>query len=388
MTATSETGRGRDSDPACHVRLEHVTKRFTGRRDGDAAAKRPAVDIAALETGTTKRFAETRATAAASPAAVDDVSLEIATGEIFGVVGYSGAGKSTLVRLINTLERPTSGRIQVSGLEITELNERQRREVRREMGMIFQHFNLFRSRTVAGNVAYPLKVAGVARQERDRRVAELLDFVGLLERAHDHPEQLSGGQQQRVGIARALATQPALLLADEATSALDPETTADVLELLRRANQEFGITVVVVTHDIDVIREVADHVAVMADGKVVESGSVYDVFANPQTEVAASFARAGLQDHPSPGTAAQLRETHPGRIATVTIQGQQGVQATLQSAFTAHGVGAEIIYGAVRELLGKPVGGLTFALTGDELDIEAALAEIRAAGIRVGEGLS
>jgi len=375
VTATLETRQGRSSDPACHVRLEHVTKHFAGRR-GDAGTL-----------------------------AIDDVSLEIGTGQVFGVVGYSGAGKSTLVRLINTLEQPTSGRIQVSGREITTLGERERREVRREIGMIFQHFNLFRSRTVAGNVAYPLKVAGVERQERDRRVAELLDFVGLLERAHAHPEQLSGGQRQRVGIARALAAQPALLLADEATSALDPQTTADVLELLRRANKELGITVVVVTHDIDVVREIADHVAVMAEGRVVESGSVYDVFAHPQTETAASFARAALQDHPSPSVAAHLREIHAGRrIVKVTIHSQRSVRSTLGSAFSApgasaeisvqtavqrafagHDVGAEIVYGAVRELLGRPVGSLTFALTGDDPHIDAALDEIRNAGIAISE---
>lgn len=362
--ASDEGGRGRASGPACHVRLEHVTKQFADRH-GDGGTL-----------------------------AIDDVSLEIGTGQVFGVVGYSGAGKSTLVRLINTLEQPTSGRIQVNGRELTELGERERREVRREMGMIFQHFNLFHSRTVAGNVGYPLKVAGVERQERDRRVAELLDFVGLLERAHAHPEQLSGGQRQRVGIARALATQPALLLADEATSALDPETTADVLELLRRANQEFGITVVVVTHDIDVIRELADHVAVMAEGRVVESGSVYDVFAHPQTDVAASFARAALQDHPSAGVAARLRESHAGRIVSVAIhgqeglQGERGVQAVVQGAFAARNVGAEIIYGAVRELFGKPVGSLTFELTGNEADIDAALSELRGRGVIVGEELA
>jgi D-methionine transport system ATP-binding protein len=183
--------------------------------------------------------------------AVDDVSLTVEKGSIVGVIGYSGAGKSTLVRLINGLERPTAGRVFVGDDEITALTERQLRSVRRGIGMIFQQFNLFRSRTVAGNVAYPLRVAGMPRAERDARVARLLDFVGLLEKAHAYPEQLSGGQKQRVGIARALATDPHLLLADEATSALDPETTADVLALLRRVNRELGITIVLITHEME-----------------------------------------------------------------------------------------------------------------------------------------
>lgn len=213
-------------------------------------------------TGVSKQFPG--ASRGAEPKQVlRDVDLTIEKGEVFGIIGYSGAGKSTLVRLINGLEVPTSGRIDVGDQELTALDAAGVRAVQRRIGMIFQQFNLFRSRTVAGNVAYPLKVAGVKQPERDQRVAELLDFVGLLDRAHDYPEQLSGGQRQRVGVARALATRPDLLLADEATSALDPETTADVLRLLQRVNTEFGITVVIITHELDVIRSIADRVAVL-----------------------------------------------------------------------------------------------------------------------------
>ena len=185
--------------------------------------------------------------------AVDNVSLTVEPGEILGVIGYSGAGKSTLVRLINGLDMPTSGELLLDGTNIVGKSEKRLREVRRNVGMIFQQFNLFSSRTAAGNIEYPLQLAGLGKQERRARVEELLEFVGLSDRGKNYPEQLSGGQKQRVGIARALATNPSLLLADEATSALDPETTHEVLELLRRVNAELGITIVVITHEMDVI---------------------------------------------------------------------------------------------------------------------------------------
>ncbi|HHU44800.1 MAG TPA: ATP-binding cassette domain-containing protein, partial [Actinomycetales bacterium] len=199
--------------------------------------------------------------------ALDDVTLSVEPGRVLGVIGYSGAGKSTLIRLINGLETPSSGEVLLDGTDIAGMKERKLREVRRDIGMIFQQFNLFTSRTVAGNVAYPLELAGMGRAERKARVAELLEFVGLGDRGGSYPEQLSGGQKQRVGIARALATNPSLLLADEATSALDPETTADVLELLRRVNRDLGVTIVLITHEMSVVRAIADTVAVMEDGR-------------------------------------------------------------------------------------------------------------------------
>ncbi|KUL24121.1 methionine ABC transporter ATP-binding protein [Actinoplanes awajinensis] len=338
-----------------HVRLEHVTKSFTRGRNGDRVV------------------------------ALDDVSLEVAEGEVFGVIGHSGAGKSTLIRLINGLERPTSGRVHVGGREITALSERDQRGVRRDIGMIFQQFNLFRSRTVAGNVAYPLKVAGVAREERDRRVARLLDFVGLLDRAHDHPEQLSGGQKQRVGIARALATEPSLLLADEATSALDPKTTAEVLALLGRVNRELGVTIVLITHELDVIRAVANRVAVMEGGRIAESGTLYDVFARPTSAAAADFVRGALRDRPSPETLERLRRTHRGRIVTVAIRDQTGFQTALATTFLEHSVAAGTIFGGISELQERAVGSLTFELTGPDDGIGAALAALRADGVDVTE---
>ena len=221
--------------------------------------------------------------------AVDNVSLTINRGEIFAIIGYSGAGKSTLVRLINGLETTTSGTLTVGGFEISGKRDSELREARTNIGMIFQQFNLMNSRTVLGNVEFPLKIAGWSKKDRRARALEMLEFVGLADRADHYPNQLSGGQKQRVGIARALATNPALLLADESTSALDPETTHEVLALLKKVNRELGVTVVVITHEMDVVSAIADRVAVMESGRVVEQGNVYDVFSNPQTDVAKLF---------------------------------------------------------------------------------------------------
>jgi D-methionine transport system ATP-binding protein len=340
-----------------HVRFDRVGKTFPGKGRG-----------------------------AAPHVALRDVSLEIRRGEVFGVIGHSGAGKSTLVRLVNGLETPTAGRVHVGPHELTALGEKGRREVRRDIGMVFQQFNLFRSRTVAGNVAYPLKVAGVRQPERDRRVARLLDFVGLLDRAHDHPEQLSGGQKQRVGIARALATEPSLLLADEATSALDPETTGEVLALLRQVNRELGVTIVIITHELDVIRSVADRVAVLDSGRVAETGSVYDVFARPRTEAAARFVGATLRDRPSAQTLARLRARHTGRLVTVRVRDDRGgFQTRLARTFLDHQVAADIVFGGISELQERPVGSLTFALTGPGGAVDAALAALRADGVDLAE---
>ncbi|WP_432511331.1 methionine ABC transporter ATP-binding protein [Kineococcus sp. SYSU DK001] len=317
-----------------------------------------------------------------SVAAVDAVSLQVEQGEVLAVIGYSGAGKSTLVRLLNALERPTSGSVVVAGQDLTRLSEGELRAARSKIGMIFQQFNLFRSRTVAGNVAYPLKVAGVAKAERDRRTAELLDFVGLLDRAHAYPEQLSGGQKQRVGIARALATNPPLLLADEATSALDPETTTEVLSLLRRVNAELGVTIVVITHEMEAVRQIADRVAVMENGRVVEVGDTYDVFSDPRTPAAQRFVRSATHDRPSADTLARLRTHHPGRLVSVRITDEPGLQQRVDAAFRDTGTTAELVYGGVSEIRERRTGSLTYELTGG---VDAALEALRAAGIHADE---
>ncbi len=311
--------------------------------------------------------------------AVDGVTLDIERGDVFGVIGYSGAGKSTLVRLINALETPTSGQVVVDGTELTGLRERGLRPARAGIGFIFQQFNLLRSRTVAANIAYPLRVARWPRAKRQARVAELLEFVGLSDKAKQYPDQLSGGQKQRVGIARALATSPALLLADEATSALDPETTKDVLDLLRRINRELGITIVVITHEMSVVSYLCNRVAVMEHGKVVEHGDVYEVFARPEAEVTRRFIGAALHDRPRPDVVARLRERHPGRLVTVAVRevpGEPGVQITERLA--AHGVAGSVVFGGITEVGSRPLGSLTFALTGPEAAVDALLADLRA----------
>ncbi|WP_169166661.1 methionine ABC transporter ATP-binding protein [Cellulomonas taurus] len=310
--------------------------------------------------------------------AVDGVSLDIERGDVFGVIGWSGAGKSTLVRLINALERPTSGRVVVDGVDLTELSERGLRPARAGIGFIFQQFNLLRSRTVAGNVGYPLKVAGWSREKRAARVAELLDFVGLSDKARQYPDQLSGGQKQRVGIARALATNPALLLADEATSALDPETTKDVLDLLRRVNQELGVTIVVITHEMSVVSYLCNRVAVMERGKVVEEGSVYDVFARPAQPITRRFIGSALHDRPRPDVVERLRARHPGRLVTVAIrESDHDPGISLTERLRAHDVDGAVVYGGITEVVSRPLGSLTFALTGDDQRIDALLADLR-----------
>lgn len=308
--------------------------------------------------------------------AVDDVDLEIAAGEITGVIGYSGAGKSTLVRLINALERPTAGRVLLDGVDLAGLTERQLGRVRRDVGMIFQQFNLFSSRTVQGNVAYPLRLAGLDRAARDRRVAELLDFVGLADRARAYPSQLSGGQKQRVGIARALATRPKLLLADEATSALDPETTADVLALLRRVNDELGTTIVVITHEMEVVRSICDRVVVMEQGRIVEQGPVYDVFSRPSAPATRRFVGSVLRDRPDRSVIERLRGDHGGTIITVDVVDQR---SAIFDRLRDGRVHSAVIYGGISEIGDRPFGSLTFELTGDPTAVRStvtALSEI------------
>jgi D-methionine transport system ATP-binding protein len=241
--------------------------------------------------GVSRRFGST--------AALHDVSFTLARGQVLGIIGRSGAGKSTLIRCLNGLERPDSGRIEIEGRDVSTLSESHWQKERRRIGMIFQHFNLLSSRTAIENVALPLKLAGVKRAERLRRAAELLDLVGLGDKADAYPAKLSGGQKQRVGIARALSSDPALLLCDEATSALDPETTVSILALLQKINRELGLTIVLITHEMNVARRIADRVLVLAAGRVVEEGPVQEVLRQPRAEETRILLRAaalGFQD--------------------------------------------------------------------------------------------
>lgn len=310
--------------------------------------------------------------------AIRGVDLTVEAGEIVGIVGYSGAGKSTLVRLINALETTTSGSVQVDGREITGLKERELREVRLGIGMIFQQFNLFRSRTVWGNVAYPLEVAGVPAQEQNARISDLLHFVGLADKAHSHVEELSGGQKQRVGIARALATNPRLLLADEATSALDPETTQEVLALLRRVNRELGITIVVITHEMDVVRSLAHRVVVMEAGRIVEEGPVVQVLSDPQQPVTRRFVSTIVDDEPNAEALAALHARHAGRFVKLAFRGDEVRQSDVFAVLLEHGVRFELVFGGIEEVQGETFGNLTLALDGDPAAVDAAVDAVRA----------
>ncbi|GAA2174242.1 methionine ABC transporter ATP-binding protein [Agrococcus versicolor] len=338
-----------------HIAIRDVTKTYPGRRRRDAAVT-----------------------------AVDSVSLDVERGDVFGVIGYSGAGKSTLVRLVNGLEPVSSGSIEIDGVEVTTLAPAALREVRQGIGMIFQRFNLLRSRTVRANVAYPLEVVGTPRAERRARVDELLRFVGLADKADAYPEQLSGGQQQRVGIARALAASPSILLADEATSALDPETTDEVLDLLARVNRELGVTIVVITHEMDVIARIATKVAVMEQGRVVESGATYDVFTNPTTETARRFVRTVVRALPDGDALAELRARTPGRLFTIAFTDEGASEARVFGALARAGVDFHLVHGGVDDIQGRVYGLLTIAVEGDDAAIRAALAGI-GAGVTVTE---
>lgn len=325
--------------------------------------------------------------------ALADVSFGIREGSITGVIGYSGAGKSTLVRLVNALELPSSGSVLVDGKEVTSLNEAGLRGLRSQIGMIFQQFNLFASRSVAKNIEYPLKLAGWDKARRAARVKELLEFVGIADKANARPSQLSGGQKQRVGIARALATAPKILLADEATSALDPETTQDVLELLGRVNRELGTTILVITHEMHVVRSLCHDVAVLEKGRLLEAGPVYDIFAFPRSEATRRFISSTIQDRPSADTVARLRSRHAGRLVTVGIRDSRGpgavgpvpdgaeaggVLEVASAAASVGGVTAEVVYGSVTEIDDRPFGSLTYVLGGDGAATAAVVERLRA----------
>jgi len=315
---------------------------------------------------------------AAPISAIDGVDLDIEAGDVFGIIGYSGAGKSTLVRLINALEPATSGSIVVDGTEITTLPESKLRELRLGIGMIFQQFNLFNSKTVRRNISYPLEVAKRPRAEVRSRVDELLKFVGLSDKADNYPDQLSGGQKQRVGIARALATSPRILLADEATSALDPETTQEVLALLKQVNRDLGVTIIVITHEMEVIQSLATKVAVMEGGKVIEQGEVFQVFSDPQHAASKRFVSTVIKGIPSPAELDVLRDRHEGRIATLSFRDGDASQAGVFLTLAQAGVDFELVYGGINDIQGRAFGHLTLALRGDDAAIDAALATIGA----------
>lgn len=339
----------------------------------------PGRPVVALE-GISKTYTARGGTPVEALRAID---IAVTEGTVTGVIGRSGAGKSTLIRLVNGLERPTSGRVVVDGVEISALDEAGLRQARRSIGMIFQHFNLLSSRTAAGNVALPLEIAGFGRAEINSRVDELLALVGLSDKRDRHPAELSGGQKQRVGIARALATRPRVLLCDEATSALDPETTRQILDLLRTINRDLGVTILLITHEMAVVRAVADEVAVLDRGTIVERGDVYDVFTAPAHETTRSFlAGEAGRALPAPVAARLLAQPAPGSAPLVRIvfRGPHATDPIIARLAREAGVDANIVAGAIDEIGGRPFGTLTVQLDGSQA-LERALPFLHAHGL-------
>ena len=323
--------------------------------------------------GVTKRYRS----AAGERVALDAVDLTVARGQVFGVVGRSGAGKSTLIRTINRLETPDAGKVFVGDQEITAMKPAELRAARRRIGMIFQHFNLLNARTIAENVAFPLQLEGRPAAEIERRTSELLDQLGLAEHAKKHPAQLSGGQKQRVGIARALACGPDVLLCDEATSALDPETTDEILGLLDGLNRDLGLTIVLITHQMEVVRRVCDRVAVLKDGRLVEEGATADVFLHPKSPVTRAMLAEG-----------EGGETHDasvvpagGRLARLTFRGGSTYAPELSRVARTTGVDYSILSGRISRIRGEPYGQMVVAFTGGDAD--AAVAQLTGRGVVV-----
>lgn len=300
---------------------------------------------------------------------VDQVSMKVKKGEIYGIVGYSGAGKSSLLRCLNLLEKPSSGEIIIDGVELTSLNKSDLRKARLKIGMIFQHFHLVSAKTVSENIAFALKAAGTPKGKINERVLELLEMVGLSDKKDVYPAQLSGGQKQRVGIARALANNPSVLLCDEATSALDPSTTRSILALLKKINLELGITIVLITHEMEVVKTICDRMAVMQDGKIIEEGNVYDVFANPKQLLTKDFVNSILQfDLPE-----RLLEDRKGKIIKIYFQGAIAEQSVISDVFQKFKVKGNILHGKIEYIQDIPLGIFIMEVSGDKNELDRAI---------------
>ncbi|MBQ8241463.1 MAG: ATP-binding cassette domain-containing protein [Bacteroides sp.] len=307
-------------------------------------------------------------TADGSVEALKNVSISIPDGDIFGIIGMSGAGKSTLVRCINMLERPTAGSIEIDGVDLSELSERDLRKVRRDITMIFQGFNLLMQRNCLKNVCFPLELAGKSKAEAKKRALELLDIVGLSDKAKAYPAQLSGGQQQRVAIARALATNPKVILCDEATSALDPTTTNSILELIRSINEKLGITVIIITHQMSVVESICKHVAILDNGEVAEQGEVTEVFSHPKSEAAKRLVfPEGNFDSLVVGEAGQ-------RFIRVIFNGAEATGSPLIAKMAVEkGIEANIAYASTKSIGGKAYGSMLLSVAGDDRIVDTAI---------------
>jgi D-methionine transport system ATP-binding protein len=315
--------------------------------------------------------------------ALDQINLQIPAGSIFGIIGYSGAGKSTLIRLINLLERPNDGQVIINQKDFTALDARSLRQERANIGMIFQHFNLLQSKTVAANIEMPMKLLGWSKADREKRLAELLEFIDLKHKKDAYPDELSGGQKQRVGIARALANHPKILLCDEATSALDPQTTKSVLDLLKKINKEQGITIVMVTHEMDVIESVCDYVAVMEQGQVIETGSTLEIFSQPQHPTTKSFIQTVLQQQLPVNILNSLENKNHNSIYSLQFLGTSAQETVVQAAIKQFDISLNILFANMTEINGSVIGQMFVQLLGEPAVIEQTVAFFQQNGVKV-----
>ncbi|TFD95895.1 methionine ABC transporter ATP-binding protein [Jeotgalibacillus sp. R-1-5s-1] len=316
--------------------------------------------------------------------AVDNVNLQIEEGEIFGVIGYSGAGKSTLIRMLNGLEQPSEGKVDINGKVISSIKGGDLRKARQKISMIFQHFNLLWSRTVAENIAFPLEIAGVPKSQREKKVNELIELVGLEGRGDAYPSQLSGGQKQRVGIARALANDPEVLLCDEATSALDPQTTDSILELLVDINKRLGLTIVLITHEMHVIRKICHRVAVMENGKVVELGNVLEVFKQPKQPITKRFVQQVTEPEETRETIEHLLKDYKGGIVVkLSFVGESAEQPLITTLIRKFDLDVNIVQGKISQTQNGSYGSLFIHLRGNDDEVQKAVAFIEESNVGV-----
>ena len=315
--------------------------------------------------------------------ALDQINLEIPEGSIFGIIGYSGAGKSTLIRLINLLERPIEGQVIINQKDFTALDACSLRQERANIGMIFQHFNLLQTKTVAANIEMPLKLLGISKAEREKRLNELLEFIDLKHKKDAFPDELSGGQKQRVGIARALANHPKILLCDEATSALDPQTTKSVLALLKKINKEQNITIVMVTHEMDVIETVCDYVAVMEQGKVIETGSTLEIFSQPQHPTTKNFIQTVLQQQLPVNILKNLENQNHNSIYCLQFLGRSAQETVVQAVIKKFDISLNILFANMTEINGTVIGQMFIQLLGDPEIIQQAIEFLEKNGVKV-----
>lgn len=317
--------------------------------------------------------------------ALKGVNLKVEKGDIFGVIGYSGAGKSTLIRLVNYLERPTEGQVLVDGHDLGAYSVKELRAAKKNIGMIFQHFNLLESKKVFDNVAIPLVLLKKSKEEIRKRVTELLEFVGLSDKAGSYPNELSGGQKQRVGIARALASNPSILLCDEATSALDPQTTRSILQLLKRINAEYNITVMIITHEMSVIQEICNKVAVMEEGRIIEQGSVLDVFGHPQHPTTQNFVKTVIQNTITPSVQKSIKTGLGSRICKLNFVGAATTEPLLYEMIRANEVKVNILFANTTEIQEKTLGTVIIQLDGEGAEINKAVSFLKSNGVDVEE---